>query len=1847
MKVKNKVKSIVSTLLTASMLISTVPAITYAAQSNEYVDPADVWITSVGRTNELDVNATTTYETAHCDVCNKDTTVLTYRVPEYTRTGETARNRGVYYSDGTCFNGVDKGNLDDGTPGIDAKFSGYHWTKCVCQNCGTINAVDGTSSYSFNKNVYSLNSCDTSFFLNFDNTTHELYNSKQHKTILKAGKYCQFCKGTKETAKTSYENHDFDETIDAQLGNQRFHITAKCDECGYIKDEYAAAKSVVQSYYGKADGQAHSITVSDLSESGVHTSIRYGTEAGKCNKSSAPNYTDEGYYPVYYEIDYTYGGESMTENGVSYVWLLDDNANSNSATNGTHTHDYRYLETIRPTCTELGYDRFQCSGCGTLQKTNYVPANGHDYETVVVREASCQQGGLEIHSCKNCGSFYTENTSMTGHRYQTKDIAATCTKNGCTEHICIDCGYKYITDLTPLARHNYRTSVTAPTCKGKGFTTYTCAACNDVYISDYTEPKGHRWDNGHTVTSSTCESEGVKEFHCKDCDEKMIQATSAIGHTAGKAATCIEPQKCETCGAVLELPKGHHYSETVTAPTCAAMGFTTYQCNDCDNSYIGNYTDKTKHIYNSVITPPICTDLGYTTFTCSGCGDSYKSDYTDKAPHDYKKTVTSATCTEMGYSTYTCSDCGDSYTADYTEVLPHNYTKQVIEPTCTSQGYTIYTCPDCGKEYIGDEKESIEHNYNPVITEPTCTEMGYTTYTCADCGYSYISNYTDATGHNYTETVTAPTCTELGYTTHICSVCGETHKSDYIEATGHKLSDWIIDVPATIENTGSMHIECEICKTVLKISEIPKLNDKDNSDEDGNSRVGNYSILITDKNNKPVFDSEISIDKNDNITIKLPDGRLLSADDITTITVSQTETQKPVEGVNIFIADTMNNAATGKTDANGQLAVPNTNSSTGDTNGTVTDNEKTYVVVATDKNGELIPNCDVVVGDNYSIDVKLPTGTAFDRDNRVTITVVTEKGEPVNSLRVQLIGDGDYIENGYMNIKGQLTLPMSNTDITDDKGNGEVGDIKDDKIYDYIVTVSDENGLVKDALITLVAEDNSMLVCLPEGKTIDYYNRTTIKVTKADGTPVPDWKVTAYNKDGSGIRTEVTDEDGIVIVPPLSEAPITKPTPTPNPDEQEKPLPGVTPKPDNTDEPSNPTETPNPSEKPNNPTDTPNPSDNPNNPSETPNPSDNPLQSPTPTPNEPDKPDEPTITPTPLPDLGDGAVVQNKKYKYRVYVWDNDGIIQEFGLIKLLENGDLIVELPDSKSLNPKNKTNVRVINENNGEPVKGITVTVSDKAGVSASDLTNSKGIATVPISDTDITDMNGNAQVKDTDGMLYNVNVATAVKGSIEGAAVQIKDGKIGVTLPDGTVIDYADRTTVTVTDRDNKPVSAMPVNVKDNNGGDRTANTDANGKAIVPPLSENYTDKDGNAVIDGYTVTVEDAKAKIEKAFVVIADGKISVKLPDTSELTTANQTTVTVTDKDAKPVKDMSVTVTDKNSKTAEKSTDANGKITVPVKTSGGGGGGSSSGGGGGSSTVRVTYNIKVTDKDGKTVNVNKTVKDDKITLTLPNGKTLDDSYYTITVTDSKGNVKPDIDVTLKDKKDNSVNGVTDKNGQLIMPTTEHKAYVVGYEDGSFKPEGNMTRAEAAAIFARNIAERKGENISSGKSSFKDVSSKDWYNNYVSYLEKYKVISGYSDKTFKPDEQITRAEFITMCMRFYNLNGKAAALKKNIFNDVPKSHWASEYIYSAVGMGWIKGYSDKTFKPDNNITRAEVVAIVNRVTDRAADTEYINKNMSAVNKFTDLKDKSYWAWSDIIEAANTHSIVNGANGETWVK
>ena len=162
-----------------------------------------------------------------------------------------------------------------------------------------------------------------------------------------------------------------------------------------------------------------------------------------------------------------------------------------------------------------------------------------------------------------------------------------------------------------------------------------------------------------------------------------------------------------------------------------------------------------------------------------------------------------------------------------------------------------------------------------------------------NCDYKYISDYTDKINHSYIADVTEPTCTASGYTVYTCENCGKTYTADYKDMLGHKPSEWIIDEPATIERAGEKHIECITCGEVLSIAAIPQLVEKDRTDEDGNSKVGGFFYPCNQRKRETDFDSEISIDINDNVTIKLPSGRLLDYADQTIITAINTDSQQP------------------------------------------------------------------------------------------------------------------------------------------------------------------------------------------------------------------------------------------------------------------------------------------------------------------------------------------------------------------------------------------------------------------------------------------------------------------------------------------------------------------------------------------------------------------------------------------------------------------------------------------------------------------------------------------------------------------------------------------------------------------------------------------------------------------------------------------------------------------------------------------------------------------------------------------------------------------------------------------
>lgn len=216
------------------------------------------------------------------------------------------------------------------------------------------------------------------------------------------------------------------------------------------------------------------------------------------------------------------------------------------------------------------------------------------------------------------------------------------------------------------------------------------------------------------------------------------------------------------------------------------------------------------------------------------------------------------------------------------------------------------------------------------------------------------------------------------------------------------------------------------------------------------------------------------------------------------------------------------------------------------------------------------------------------------------------------------------------------------------------------------------------------------------------------------------------------------------------------------------------------------------------------------------------------------------------------------------------------------------------------------------------------------------------------------------------------------------------------------------------------------------------------------------------------------------------------------------------------------------------------------------------------------------------------------------------------------------------------GVTDKKATPKLNTSDHFAYVQGYPNGTVKPAGNITRAETAAILFRLMDDASRKTYYSTKSGFRDVASGSWYNTYVATLNNAGVITDSSNGYFRPNEAITRAELAAMLAKFSETTGAA-----NYFNDVSAKYWAANAIAICAKLGWITGYPDGTFRPDRNVTRAELMAMINRATGRAPKSA--DAFLPGMKTWIDnTSDK--WYYLDVQEATNSHSYtVKGS--ETW--
>lgn len=217
------------------------------------------------------------------------------------------------------------------------------------------------------------------------------------------------------------------------------------------------------------------------------------------------------------------------------------------------------------------------------------------------------------------------------------------------------------------------------------------------------------------------------------------------------------------------------------------------------------------------------------------------------------------------------------------------------------------------------------------------------------------------------------------------------------------------------------------------------------------------------------------------------------------------------------------------------------------------------------------------------------------------------------------------------------------------------------------------------------------------------------------------------------------------------------------------------------------------------------------------------------------------------------------------------------------------------------------------------------------------------------------------------------------------------------------------------------------------------------------------------------------------------------------------------------------------------------------------------------------------------------------------------------------------------------GVTIKKATPKLNTYDHFAYVQGYPDGTVKPAGNITRAETAAILFRLMDNSSRKTYLSTKSGFRDVTAGSWYNTYVATLNNAGVITDSANGYFRPNEAITRAELAAMLASFTETTRAA-----NYFDDVSANHWAANAIAICAKLGWITGYPDGSFRPDRNVTRAELMAMINRATGRAPKSA--DAFLPGMKTWSDnTADK--WYYLDVQEATNSHSYAVSPT-ELWI-
>ena len=500
----------------------------------------------------------------------------------------------------------------------------------------------------------------------------------------------------------------------------------------------------------------------------------------------------------------------------------------------TGAHAYAFVQTVKATCTQKGYDLYKCTACNSSSFQNIAIEYGHNYDGAkftTIKPATCTKTGIQVQYCtRGCGVYSNQQTiPMTDH---TADVAASCI----APQTCINCG-------THIADQTEHTPGDAATCT----TSQTCTKCGTILAF----ATGVHTEVVLAGRAPTCNETGLTDgIYCSVCDLVLISNTviPATGrHNPGAEATCTTAQICVECELVISPATGHRrieITQAYIAPTCTTEGRTAeIACIDCKNGE----GSPTYYVSQSEVIPALNHDWKDATClapkTCKACGATEG----EVADHDsnVELPAVEATCIETGLTVgAACSVCGA--VTDPQEVTPKaNHTSSnTPAPYCIicdidlPAGCTHDYSGDCDADcdLCGEIRDNVSEHIIIVIVEfmqPTCTRAGRSEGTgCQKCGCVMIASVTIAKlGHDYVEITVNATCTEAGYTLHRCMNklldnngdeinCPSSYKTDYTSALDHKIDEEsayeCLEIAATCVSDGYEMFVCSLCSFSYK-----------------------------------------------------------------------------------------------------------------------------------------------------------------------------------------------------------------------------------------------------------------------------------------------------------------------------------------------------------------------------------------------------------------------------------------------------------------------------------------------------------------------------------------------------------------------------------------------------------------------------------------------------------------------------------------------------------------------------------------------------------------------------------------------------------------------------------------------------------------------------------------------------------------------------------------------------------------------------------------------------------------------------------------------------------------------